>query len=294
MPEKDFHVSLLDWSSVPQLRDPFLVIGFDGWSNAGSVSTDTIQHLVETLKPSVIAGVNEEPFINYTLDRPVGQIEDGIIHDLEGMSKEVFAWESQGGDHDLVLFSGKEPHFGWPAYSRTILAIVRCLSVKRLYTVGGVQDTVSHSASPLVTVVGSSPIIITETCALAKGMRPADYYGPVSIHSWLIKVCMDEGVEAASLWGHVPAYLQRSPKLVAKIVGILNEAAGMQCPVDSLNQKSIELDRKINEALAKDPNLKRFVETIEQKETPDASDADDKVIRLNDFLRRDSRKDPES
>lgn len=294
MLDKDLHVSMLEWSSAPQLKDPFFVIGFDGWSNAGSVSTDTIEHLVETLKPSAIAGINEEPFISYTLDRPVGQIEDGIIHDLEGMSREVFAWESQGGDHDLVLLSGKEPHFSWPAYANLILAIVQRLSVKRIYTVGGVQDTVSHSASPLVTVVGSSSFIVSATCELAPGMRPADYYGPVSIHSWLIKACMDSGIEAASLWGHVPAYLQRSPKLVAKIVGILNEAAGMQCSVDNLNQKSIELDRRINEALAKDPNLKRFVETIERKETLDACDVDDKVIRLNDFLRRDSRKDPES
>ena len=81
---------------------------------------------------------------------------------------------------------------------------------------------------------------------------------------------------------------------MAKLVSILNKAVGMHCSVKSLNQKSIELDRKINEALARDPDLKHLVETIEGKDNPKTSlPGDDKVIRMNDFLRRDPRKDPE-
>jgi proteasome assembly chaperone (PAC2) family protein len=285
--------SYIEWGNVPELRTPVLIAGFLGWSDAGSVSTDTIQYLIEALQPIEVATVSDEPFVIYTLDRPVAQIEDGIIHELEPMSSGLHAWTNPAAGRDVVLFLGKEPHHCWLTYSSVVLDIVRKLHVKQLYTIGGVQDTISHSAPPIVTVVGSSPPMVERALKFDVQVRAADYYGPISIHSCLIKACMEAGIDALSLWGHVPAYLQKNPRVVSKLVSILNKAVGMQCPVDILVQKSIELDRKINEALAKDPNLKDLVERIEEKDdSRSPSAAGDKVIRLNDFLRRDPHKDP--
>ncbi|MBI4961868.1 MAG: PAC2 family protein [Desulfomonile tiedjei] len=285
--------SYIEWDHVPNLRTPVLVAGFHGWSDAGGVSTDTIQYLVEVLQPVEIAALSNEPFVNYTLDRPVAQIEDGIIHELEPMSSQLYCWKNPSGNRDVALLLGKEPHHGWLTYSSVIIDIIRKLSVQQLYTVGGVQDTISHSAPAVVTVVGSSTSVVESALKSDAQVRAADYYGPISIHSCLVKACMDAGIDALSLWGHVPAYLQKNPRVVNKLVSILSKGVGMECPVDILVQKSIELDRKINEALAKDPNLKDLVERIEEREDfRSPASADDKVIRLNDFLRRDPHKDP--
>jgi proteasome assembly chaperone (PAC2) family protein len=281
------------WTCIPELRNPYLVVGFHGWSNAGSVSSDTLQYLKESLQPYVVATVSDEGFVNYSADRPVARIVAGTIQEIEPMEGQFLAWNNADGDRDLVLFLGKEPHFNWIAYSRIFLELMHKLNVGRLYTIGGVQDTISHSSPVLVTMVGSFPHVTSEYTAADENIRAADYHGPISIHSYLLKSCTDAGIEALSLWGHVPAYLQRSPRLVAKMVTILNEAVGMECPVDGLTQKAIELDRKIDEALGRDPGLKQFVETIEQKEDGETSSGDDKIIRLNQFLRRD-KKDPET
>jgi proteasome assembly chaperone (PAC2) family protein len=285
--------SYVRWDHVPELREPALVAGFHGWSDAGGVSTDTVQYLIEVLRPVEVATLSNEPFVTYTLDRPVAQIEDGIIHDLEPMYSELSCWKNPTGDRDLLFLLGKEPHHSWLTYSSVVLDIIDKLHVKQLYTIGGVQDTISHSSPPVVTVVGSSASVVESALKLDAHVRAADYYGPISIHSCLIKTCMDAGIDALSLWGHVPAYLQKNPRVVSKLVAIFSKAVGVQCPLDILVQKSIELDRKITEALAKDSNLKDLVEQIEEKDTnrpPSASG--DKVIRLNDFLRRDPHKDP--
>jgi proteasome assembly chaperone (PAC2) family protein len=285
--------SYIEWNNVPELSKPVLIAGFHGWSDAGGASTDTIQYLIEALQPNELATLNNEPFVNYTLDRPVAQIEDGLIHEMEPMSSGLYYWNNTVGSSDVVLLLGKEPHHSWLTYSTLIVDIIRKLRVKQLYTVGGVQDTISHSTPPVVTIVGSTPAVVERALKLDVHVRTADYYGPVSIHSWLIKACMGASIDALSLWGHVPAYLQKNPRVVSKLVSILSKAVGMQCPVDILVQKSIELDRKINEALAKDPNLKDLVERIEEKDTArPPSLTGDKVIRLNDFLRRDPHKDP--
>ncbi len=286
--------SNLKWLEVPELRDPYFIAGFYGWSNAGNVSSDTVAYLKEFLQPRAFATLSGEAFVNFTLDRPVGHIEDGIVLHLESLTTELMYWTNSEGERDLVLLLDKEPHANWWTYAGIIGDVVQALGVKRLYTLGGVQDTMSHSAPALVSVVGSSPYVVDGAVRLDEGIEAANYYGPVSIHSYLVKTSVAAGIEAVSLWGHVPAYLQRSPKVVAKLVTILNKAVGMNCPIQILQQQSVDLDRKINEAIARDPSLRQMVESVEdQKRTMESSSSGDKVIRLNDFLRRDLNKDIE-
>ncbi|MCX5862237.1 MAG: PAC2 family protein [Desulfomonile sp.] len=286
---------LVTWRHVPELREPVLIAGFYGWSNAGNVSSDTIQYLFGLLQPQVFATISDEPFANFTTDRPVARIENGIIHDLEPMITELACRTDPGAKHDLVLFLGREPHYGWPAYCDVLMNIMQRLKIEKLYTIGGVQDTVSHSGPAIVSVVCSSASHVAELCRIDPGIRAADYCGPVSIHSYLVRACAQVGIKSGSLWGHAPAYLQKNPRLVAKMVTIVNTVTGTECPVDTLKQKSIELDRRINEAMARDPNLKRFVETVERENESDIpSGSEEKIIRLDDFLRREPHKESDT
>ncbi len=284
--------SKLNWLEIPDLREPYFIAGFYGWSNAGNVSSDTVAYLQELLKPRAFATLSDEEFINYTLNRPIGHIENGIVLHLESLTTEVSYWTNSEGDRDIILFLGKEPHANWRSFAEIISQIIRKLGVKRLYTLGGVQDTISHSAPVVISVVGSSPYLVDGIIQLEDGIEAANYYGPVSIHSYLIKMCIDAGIEAMSLWGHVPAYLQRSPRVVKKLVTVLNKVVGMNCPTQLLQHQSMALDRKINEAIAKDPSLREMIESIEDKKSIDEPPSDDnKVIRLNDFLHRDPNRD---
>jgi predicted ATP-grasp superfamily ATP-dependent carboligase len=192
------------------------------------------------------------------------------------------------------MLLGKEPHYNWLAYSNVLVDAMTRLGIVRLVTVGGVQDTISHSSPPAVSVVASSLLVLEETAQLEPSVRPAEYSGPISIHSSLLAASAEAGIPAVSLWAHVPAYLQKNPRMVATLMKILNKNAGTDCPVDGLMKESIEMDRKIDEAMARDPNLKQFVEAIEgRRDSQEDSSREDNIIRLNDFLRRDPNRDPE-
>lgn len=293
MTASDLSASHLSWDHKPELKEPYAVAGFHGWSNAGSVSSDTLEHLIAEIKPTVFATISHEPFIDYALDRPVAEIENGLIHEMEPQYVELQYWKNTKGLHDVVFLLAKEPHYGWLGYSQIILDVMTELGVKRLYTVGGVQDNISHTAPLLISVVASSPAMIAETVRPEFGLRAAEYYGPISIHSLLVKTCGEAGIDCVSYWGHVPAYLQKNPRLVARLITLFNEAVGMRCPVQALKQKALELDKRLHEALLRDPNLRRFVETVEPEGGSDEEPTDsEKVIRLNDFLHRGSHDDP--
>ncbi len=287
--------SYLEWKTVPDLKDPIMIVGFFGWSNAGCVAGDTLAHIDEVLSTNIIATLSDEPFINFTLERPTAEIRDGIIQHVAPMESELRSAVNPEADSDLILLLGKEPHFNWLTYAQVLVDAMLRLKVKKLITIGGVQDTISHSGQPLISVLGSSTRVVEEMGELESGIQAANYQGPISVHTTLVMAGMEAGIPTVSLWAHVPAYLHKNPRQVARIVNILNKCAGMSCPVDILMKQSIELDRKIDEALGRDPHLKEFVETIEgRNEPPSSAGREEKIIRLNDFLRREPHKDPES
>jgi proteasome assembly chaperone (PAC2) family protein len=286
--------SYLEWRSVPQMKSPFMVVGFHGWSDAGCVSSDTLTYLKEAFAPDVFATFSNGPFVHYTLDRPLGRIEDGLVRYVEPMESEFACWSDPEGKHDAIFLLGREPSLDWRLYTRVIFEIIERLRVRTLYTIGGVQDAVSHSMPPFVSVVASSRSVMDLILEPDQGIRPADYQGPVSIHSYLIRMCTDNGIDGLSLWGHVPAYLQRNPRMTARMVTILCGVTGIECPVEPLVRKSIEMDRQINEALARDQHLRQFVESIsDNKGSQSPKTGSDKIIRLDDFLRRYPNKDPQ-
>ncbi len=294
MIDKDFLNLLVEWRKTPRLTRPVMLAGFFGWSNAGCVSSDTLQYLHAALQPEVFASMSNEAFSNYTIDRPNARIEDGVILEMEVLDTNFSYHKNPNGRHDVVLFLGREPAYSWQSYSDMIIGVMQQLGVERFYTLGGVQDAVSHLSPPVVSVVAATSFMVSELCEANRNIVPAAYSGPISIHSYLLRACADAGIEAASLWGHAPAYLQKNPRVVARLVNIINSLTGLDVPTSHLDRQAIELDRKINEAVAKDPNLRKLVEAVECDQEADAPPSSrDKVIRLEDFVRRDARDNDE-
>ncbi len=290
MIDKDFLNLVVSWRTTPKLRRPIMLAGFFGWSNAGCVSSDTLEYLHAVLHPEVFASMSNEAFSNYTIERPTARIEDGVILEMEVLETNFSFYRNPDGRHDAVLFLGREPAYSWQSYSEMIIGVMEQLGVERFYTFGGVQDTVSHLSPPVVSVVAATSFMVSELCGANKGITPAAYSGPISIHSYLLRACAENGIEAASFWGHAPAYLQKNPRVVARLVSVINSLTGLDVPISHLDHQAIELDRKINEAVAKDPNLRKLVEAVECEQELDMPPASrEKVIRLEDFVRRDAR-----
>lgn len=296
MIDKDLLKLLVKWRYVPELSDPVMIAGFFGWSNAGSVSSDTVEYLYTVLNPRRFATMSDEVFANYTLDRPNARIEDGLIQEMDVLNTDFSCKSPPNAVNDVVLFLGREPNYSWQAYSEVIIGVMRRLNIRRLYTVGGVQDTISHAQDPIISLVATNPSLVEEVSSINRELLiPATYSGPVSVHSYLLRACAEAGLQAASLWAHVPAYLQKNPRLVAAMAGVLAGLTGIDVPLGPLHKKAAEVDRKIEEAIGRDPNLRKLVEAVERQDVDEISPVDeDKVIRLEDFLRRDGHKNHDS
>ncbi len=282
----------IKWIRKPALNNPVLILGFDGWSNAGGVSTDCLDYLRQNLPYDALAFFHAEPFLIFTEERPVASVEEGVVYDLESDISEVCLAQNGNRRKDLIFMIAKEPNLLWGTYCRTIFEIVKQLNIGLVITIGGVMDSVSATSPPKISVVASSPEMVDEVLTWSFGVFRARYQGPVSIHTRLIEHASALGIKAVSLWAHVPPYVRQSPGALAKLITLLNVASGSRIPVNGVSSFSSQSET-VSDAdfsqIGKEPSLRSG-----PLDRTDDDLSNDNVIRMDEFLKKDSTKDPES
>ena len=282
---------------MPELRSPYLVAAFRGWPNAGEVASGVVGYLINRLHARKFAEIAPDDFYDFTNVRPAIAIEDGLIKGLRFTSNEFFHWRNEGAEHDVVFLLGTEPHLRWRRYVGYVLSMAEKLGVNRIYAIGGTYDQVPHTREPKLSSVVSSPQLQEEMRRLNVGF--SNYSGPSSLHSTLIYTCAQQGIEAISLWGHAPHYIQvvGNPKVCQALVRRLCLLMDVQLDLRDLQDASDYLDEALNKLLAENTSLREYVQRLEEEyesvgeRSTTPSEGTDRLIRdVEEFLRREAQR----
>ena len=278
----------------PELNRPYLVAGFEGWPDAGKVSTGAVGYLRDTLQAEMFAEIKPDDFYIYQapgveLVRPTASIQQGVVRQLDMPSTCFWAWKNEKGKHDLVLLQGVEPHLRWNEFADAVLDLAEELGVEGLFTVGGVHNWVPHTVEPVVSVVANDPGLAREMRAY--GIDATSYEGPSSVHTLLLLAAGNRGIRAASLWGHAPFYIQvPNTKVCYGVLKLLAELLHIDFDLDEIRSASEELDEQVNAAMERKSELKEYVRRLEEQystggryEEPLGQDV---IHEVEDFLRR--------
>ena len=134
----------------PELRQPRLICGINGWVDGGEAATGTTRYLIEKLGAKKFA---EMPLDRYHVFQVPGQlslrpqikIEDGLLKGHVMPSNEFFYWVNPHSDQDLMLYLGTEPNTNWEEYAENVLNLAADFKVSRIYVPGGVLDKTPHT-----------------------------------------------------------------------------------------------------------------------------------------------------
>ncbi|MBT8371440.1 MAG: hypothetical protein HKO68_19400, partial [Desulfobacterales bacterium] len=66
-------------TELPQLNDPLLIAGFDGWGNALNISKGMVSFLIRHFGAQHFADLDADTFYNYDGLRPRVNIEEGVL-----------------------------------------------------------------------------------------------------------------------------------------------------------------------------------------------------------------------
>lgn len=280
---------------VPPLRNPSVIVGLGGWTNAGEVATGVLGFLRDNLRARKFADIDGEDFYQFSNSRPKVAIEGGKIRSLSYPGTDFHYWSNPDGPYDLVLVSGTEPDLRWHTYLKDLLDLSQELGAVRICTVGSYYDSVPHTAMTLCSGTSMDADLTKELTHL--GVQPSSYFGPTSILTSIVWEAHQRKIPAASVWGRAPHYIQvQNPRLWHEVLWRVLAICKVRLDLAPLRKRGDELMQRVTESLRDNPQLRDYIAQLEAGQPPDAEPLrqDDILRSVEEFLRQEGSDPPRS
>ena len=253
----------------PSLTRPFLIVGFEGWNDAGVAASTALGFLADALGAETFARIDPEEFYDFQVTRPLVQVDDGAGRRIQWPTAEFQAVRVPGSPHDLVLLRGHEPNMRWRAFTSEILELTETLGVEMLITVGALLADVPHTRP--IQVVGSTG---DPTLASELSLPASRYEGPTGILGVLSEAALGSAIPAVSFWAALPHYVQApNPRAALALVERLSSLLALPIDTGSLAEETAAFDATMADIVSDDPELAGYVERLEAH--ADEQDPDD-------------------
>jgi proteasome assembly chaperone (PAC2) family protein len=199
---------LVDLWEKPQAETIYMLAGWRQWADAGSVSSELPQYLVDLTKARKIGQIRTDGFYLFQVPgthhflRPEIKLEKGHRKEMHMQKNELYyaSFENTG----LLIFLGDEPHMNVERYTRCLFDIANELQVKRVLALGGVYAPVPYDKARDVSAIYSLPRMQEELAEYA--VRFSDYEGGATIGTFLAQAAEARAIEMAVFYAMVPAY----------------------------------------------------------------------------------------
>ena len=279
----------------PKLAKPYLIMGFEGWPDAGRVSSGVVSYLKEKLRATKLAEVKPDEFYVFQspgteLKRPVTEIENGLVKALSEPATTFWFYRGEKSAHDLIILLGREPELKWHEYIDLLLSAAHDYGVEQVYTIGGTYDVVPHTIEPIIGAVVSTPGLGAEV--VKYGVQLINYRGPSSIHTAFLIAAREQVIKLISLWGYVPHYVQvPNSKVCYALLSRLTRMLGLEVNLEDMGRESLRLDEMVDKAVAQKTELVDYVRRLEAEYGKGKSETgeplkEDIIKEIEDFLRR--------
>jgi proteasome assembly chaperone (PAC2) family protein len=251
----------VEWQDRPSLRDPILVCAFKGWNDAGEAASAAVQFLCEAFDATRMAKIDPEEFYDFTAVRPTVRLVEGRSRAIDWPENSFHAARVRAAHRDLIMLRGVEPSLRWKAFCSNVMEVAEAAGVRMIVTLGALLADVPHSRP-----VGITGLASTEGLVERLGFERTNYEGPTGIVGVLHAACADAGMDSVSLWAPVPHYVAATPnpKAALALVRGFEGIAGIVVDASRLEGASDDYDRQVTAAVASDPDVKAFVERLEE------------------------------
>ncbi len=277
---------MTEFDGLPVLRDPVAIVAFEGWNDAADAASGAVDHCLDVWDAREVAALDPEDFYDFQVTRPFVTIDDDDERQLEWPTTRVSVAHPPGAPRDVVLIRGIEPNLRWRTFCEQILEVCHALEVERVVLLGALLADVPYNRPLPVSGTSVDP-------ATQKQLRltPSRYEGPVGIIGVLHDACRRAGLEAVSLWVHVPHYASSPPcpKATVALLHRLEEILDLPVPLGDLAEEAADWETGVRAAVAADVELSEYVQELERRIGEDGLhpiSGDELASQFEKYLRR--------
>lgn len=280
-------------SDFAGLRSPVVVLAFTGWSDTGTVTTDTARRLIDAYNGQRFLEVDPEDYYVFTETRPLVRLDAAGTRELKWPANEAFAARLPDAQHDLIVVSGAEPNLRWRTFSERLADAIAKFEPSLICTLVARPAATPHTRP--IPISGSS----ADPALAAKfGLGRSMYQGPTGVLGVIHDALRRRGVGLISLSASVPHYLNvdENPAATMALLRALEPVLGVAPPLGDLEAEGARFIERVEEASRGDEQIGAYVHTLEEhygeadddqggEEGGDLPSADDILRDVEDFLR---------
>lgn len=273
----------------PELVSPRLILGLDGWIDAGFAAANALGTMIEDLDMITVAVFDADTLLDHRSRRPTMHLNDGINTGLTWPSIELRAGIDRVGNEVLFLV-GVEPDHRWRAFSSAVVDLAHHFGVSTVYGLGAYPAPVPHTRPTRIVSTAS-----TSELANRIGNVAGRIDVPAGVHAAIERCCADEGLPASGLWAQIPHYAAGMPYPdgAFALIEALRSVAGLQFPLGSLIDDARSTRHRLDELVGANEDHIAMVRQLEEQVDAfvDTSVAeplptgDDLAAELEQFLR---------
>ncbi len=244
---------------VPELTDAVLVLGMEGWIDAGYGAAAAVSTLLAGMDTTVVAGFDDDGLLDHRARRPVLHLADGLNTGLTWPAIELRHGLTRTGK-DLLLLTGPEPDLRWREFVTGVVELSGRLGVTLVVGLGAVPAPVPHTR-PLRLAATATTRALAERIGYVGGTIDV----PAGIHAALEQGFAAAGVPCVGVWARVPHYLAAMPYPAASaaLLDKLAELSGTELDTDGLHRAAELTRRRVDELIA---NSEEHAEMVRQLE----------------------------
>lgn len=270
----------LQWLDRPILTDPVAILAFEGWGDAGESASKAAATFLDTLGGELVGVIDPDDLFDFQVRRPMVALDSGGTRSIAWPRNELHVISTPV--RDIVLVLGEEPHYRWKAFTSDLVEALQSLGVTRAVTMGAFIGQVAHTLPVPLVGAATRPDTLT-----LHGLLPSGYEGPTGIVGVLNSALGHGGIDVISIWAAVPHYLsnQDYPPAAEALATKAAELLGISLDVHELAVQSRNFLNTVDEALAGNSDLRRYVERLEEEADSDSEQGLRLVEEIEDYLR---------
>ena len=238
------------------LEEPLVVVGLDGWVNAGDAATTALEFLAGD--GPVVAEFDGDALFDFRANRPTLTFDRGVFRDISYPTLELRRRKTAGPD--LLLLTGTEPNWNWRSLAADVVEIAKTFGVSGYVSVGGIPWAAPHTR----------PVAIITTSTDPGGFEPGEerpegiIQVPGSATSAIEHAVAEAGIPTFGFWARVPHYLGTSFRAAAlALVERLDTRFGLGLDVTDLATLAAEQRVEIDSVAQARPEVQAMVERLE-------------------------------
>jgi proteasome assembly chaperone (PAC2) family protein len=276
-----------------RLERPVLVLGMEGWIDAGGGAGAAASALVGAISAETLATFDSDLLLDQRARRPMMRVVNGVNTGLSWPEVEL-RWGTDPSGRGVLVLVGAEPDMRWHQFTDEVVAVGNQLGVELVVGLGAFPAPVPHTRPIRLAATASSPELAAKV-----GFLPATIDVPAGIHASLEQAFAAAGIPAVGIWARVPHYAAAMPYPAASaaLLDKLAELAELQLDTSALHAAATATYNQIEQLIANSDEHTAMVRQLETQHDQEAGSAgfdlgrlpsgDEIAAELERFLRGD-------